>query len=116
MNPDKPVVFVVDDDYRVREALSSLISSAGLGVATFGSAAEFLESEKPDSPACMVLDLELPGTSGLELQQQLIAGEALPIILRLGSWGYPSFRARHEGRRYRVAVETIQRAGVTGSH
>jgi FixJ family two-component response regulator len=90
MSPDKPVVFVVDDDFRVREALSSLISSAGLGVATFGSAAEFLESEKPDSPACLVLDLELPNTSGLELQRELAAGIAPPIIFITGHGDVPS--------------------------
>jgi FixJ family two-component response regulator len=90
MNPDRPMVFVVDDDYRVREALSSLISSAGLDVAAFGSAAEFLESEKPDSPACLVLDLELPGTSGLELQRELIAGIAPPIIFITGHGDVPS--------------------------
>jgi FixJ family two-component response regulator len=90
MNPDKPVVFIVDDDYRVREALSSLISSAGLDVAAFGSAAEFLESEKPDSPACLVLDLELPGTSGLELQRELVAGIAPPIIFITGHGDVPS--------------------------
>jgi FixJ family two-component response regulator len=90
MNPDRPVVFVVDDDYRVREALSSLISSAGLDVAAFGSAAEFLESEKPDSPACLVLDLELPGTSGLELQRELVAGIAPPIIFITGHGDIPS--------------------------
>jgi FixJ family two-component response regulator len=90
MLPDRPVVFVVDDDYRVREALSSLISSAGLDVATFGSAAEFLESEKPDSPACLVLDLELPDTSGLELQRELAAGIAPPIIFISGHGDIPS--------------------------
>jgi FixJ family two-component response regulator len=90
MNSDSPIVFVVDDDYRVREALSSLISSVGLQVAVFHSAAEFLESEKPDAPGCLVLDLQLPGTSGLELQQQLIAGEALPIIFISGHGDIPS--------------------------
>jgi FixJ family two-component response regulator len=90
MNPERPVVFVVDDDYRVREALSSLISSAGLDVAAFGSAAEFLESEKPDSPACLVLDLELPGTNGLELQRELVAGIAPPIIFITGHGDIPS--------------------------
>jgi len=84
MNPDSPVVFVVDDDHRVREALSSLIASAGLRVAVFGSAAEFLASEKPDAPACLVLDLQLPGASGLELQQQLSAGDAPPIVFITG--------------------------------
>lgn len=89
MNSETPVVFVVDDDRRVREALSSLISSTGLRVAVFGSAAEFLESDKPDVPACLVLDLQLPGASGLELQQQLAAqhlidGDAPPIVFISG--------------------------------
>lgn len=90
MSSDSPIVFVVDDDYRVREALSSLISSVGLRVAVFGSATEFLNSEKPDAPACLVLDLQLPGTSGLELQQQLLAGEAPPIIFISGHGDIPS--------------------------
>ena len=84
MKTDVPIVFVVDDDFRVREALSSLISSAGFQVAVFASAAEFLESEKPDAPACLVLDLQLPGTSGHELQQQLADGDAPPIIFISG--------------------------------
>jgi FixJ family two-component response regulator len=57
MNSDSPIVFEVDDDYRVREALSSLISSVGIRVAVFGSAAEFVESEKPDAPATNVDEL-----------------------------------------------------------
>jgi FixJ family two-component response regulator len=90
MNPDSPIVFVVDDDYRVREALSRLISSIGLRVAAFGSAAEFLEFEKPDTPACLILDLELPDVSGLELQQELAAGDAPPIVFITGHGDVPS--------------------------
>ena len=90
MSAESPIVFVVDDDYRVREALSSLVASVGLEVAVFGSAQEFLESEKPDSPACLVLDLELPGTSGLELQQELAAGASPPIIFITGHGDVPS--------------------------
>jgi FixJ family two-component response regulator len=90
VNSDNPIVFVVDDDYRIREALSSLISSVGLRVAVFDSAAEFLESEKPDAPACLVLDLQLPGTSGLELQQQLVTRDAPPIIFISGHGDIPS--------------------------
>ena len=98
MKPDSPIVFVVDDDYRVREALTSLISSVGLRVAVFGSATEFLESDKPDAPACLVLDLQLPGTSGLELQQQLAAGDAPPIIFITGHGDIPaSVRAMKAG-------------------
>jgi FixJ family two-component response regulator len=90
MSAESPIVFVVDDDYRVREALSSLVASVGLEVAVFGSAQEFLESEKPDSPACLVLDLELPGTSGLELQQELAARNSPPIIFITGHGDVPS--------------------------
>jgi len=90
MNSDSPIVFVVDDDHRVREALSSLISSAGLRVAVFSSAAEFLESKTPDAPACLVLDLQLPGISGLELQQQLSAGDTPPIVFISGHGDIPS--------------------------
>lgn len=87
---DSPIVFVVDDDYRIREALSSLISSVGLRVADFGSAAEFLESEKPDAPACLVLDLELPDINGLELQQDLATTTAPPIVFITGHGDIPS--------------------------
>lgn len=90
MSPDAPVVFVVDDDRRVREALSRLIRSAGLAVATFASAMEYLESEKPDAPACLVLDLQLPGIGGLELQQQLADSGAPPIVFISGHGDIPS--------------------------
>jgi FixJ family two-component response regulator len=90
MSSDSPIVFVVDDDSRVREALSSLVASIGLEVAVFGSAQEFLKSEKPDSPACLVLDLELPGSSGLELQKELATGHAPPIIFITGHGDVPS--------------------------
>src|ERR1700729_1014716 len=90
MNPDSAIVFVVDDDLRIREALGSLISSMGLQVAVFRSAAEFLEFDKADAPACLVLDLQLPGTSGLELQQQLVTGDAPPIIFITGHGDIPS--------------------------
>jgi FixJ family two-component response regulator len=90
MNSDCPVVFVVDDDSRVREAISNLISSVGLRVAVFSSAAEFLESEKSDAPACLVLDLQLPDVSGLELQQQLLAEDSPPIVFITGHGDVPS--------------------------
>jgi len=90
MTSDDPIVFVVDDDYRVREALCSLIASVGLRVAAYGSAAEFLEAEKPDAPACLVLDLQLPGLSGLELQRELADGSGPPIIFITGHGDIPS--------------------------
>jgi FixJ family two-component response regulator len=90
MNSESPIVFVVDDDVRVREALSDLLSSVGLRVTAFGSASEFLESEKPDAPACRVLDLELPGISGLELQRELADRDSPPIVFISGHGDIPS--------------------------
>jgi FixJ family two-component response regulator len=90
MKPDDPIVFVVDDDHRMQEALSSLVESMGYRVTTFGSALEFLETEKPDAPACLILDLELPDISGLELQQELADREAPPVIFVTGHGDVPS--------------------------
>ena len=88
--PDNSIVFLVDDDPRVREAVCSLISSVGLRVTAFGSAAEFLAFEKPDAPCCLVLDLQLPGVNGLELQRELAGGGAPPIIFITGHGDIPS--------------------------
>ena len=80
-----PVVFVVDDDASVRKALANLLSSVGLKVQTFGTAQEFLSSDRPDAPGCLVLDVRLPGLSGLDLQRQLAeANIQLPIIFITG--------------------------------
>ena len=90
MTADRPIVFVVDDDARVRAALSSLLASAGHDVAVFGSAAEFLKADKPDAPACLILDLELPDSHGLELQKELADREAPPIVFITGHGDIPS--------------------------
>ena len=66
-----PVVFVVDDDADVREGLKSLLRSVNLQVGTFGSASEFLQTKLPDAPGCLVLDVRLPGLSGLDFQTEL---------------------------------------------
>lgn len=79
----EPLVFIVDDDASVREALSSLIRSVGLRVKSFASAREFLEGfrEAMDGPACLVLDVRMPGMSGLELQRELESlHRPLPIV------------------------------------
>jgi FixJ family two-component response regulator len=82
---DSAVVFVIDDDASVREALSTLIRSVGLNVGVFASAAEFLSFPRPDAPSCLVLDVRLPGLSGLDLQRDLRrTGESLPIIFITG--------------------------------
>jgi FixJ family two-component response regulator len=90
MNHDTPIIYVLDDDYRVREALSSLFLSMGLRVEVFASAAEYLVFKKPDSPACLVLDLDLPGMSGLELQREIAGSDVPPIIFLTGHGDVPS--------------------------
>jgi len=99
MKTGEPIVFVVDDDPSVRETLADLIASVGLSVLAFKSAREFLESRRPDAPACLVLDVRLPGLSGLELQRELLRIEApIPIIFITGHGDIPmTVRAMKEG-------------------
>jgi len=99
MSKPSPIVFVVDDDPSMREALESLIRSAGLGVQTFASAQDFLASERADVPSCLVLDVQLPGLNGLDLQQELAKAEVqIPIIFITGHGDIPtSVRAMKAG-------------------
>jgi FixJ family two-component response regulator len=87
---DRPIVFVVDDDARIRDALSSLLTSAGLDVLVFASATDFLTADKPDAPACLVLDLQLPDIHGLDLQSELVDQAAPPIVFITGHGDVPS--------------------------
>ena len=83
-------VFVVDDDLSVREALCSLIRSVGLQVQTFASAVEFLQYPRPASVSCLVLDVRMPGLSGLDLQGEFArSGEPIPIIFITGHGDIP---------------------------
>jgi FixJ family two-component response regulator len=93
------IVYVVDDDPSIREAIRSLVSLVGLRVDTFGTAQEFLQHERPDLPGCLVLDVDLPGLSGLDLQSELAAnGIELPIIFITGYGDIPmSVRAMKGG-------------------
>jgi FixJ family two-component response regulator len=93
------LVFIVDDDVSVREALRGLIRSAGLRVETFSSAKEFLRQKLPSVPACLVLDIRLPDMSGLELQRELAAlNNPIPIIFISGHGDIPmSVRAMKAG-------------------
>ena len=85
MNDEHPTVFVVDDDASMREALRNLLRSVGLAVETFGSAQEFLSSDRSKAPGCLVLDVRLPGLSGLDLQRQLAdANLQIPIVFITG--------------------------------
>jgi RNA polymerase sigma factor (sigma-70 family) len=93
------IVFVIDDDSSVREAIKSLIRSVGMRVETFPSAQEFLSSRRPDAPACLVLDVRMPGLSGLDLQHELAqANIRIPIIFITGHGDIPmSVRAMKAG-------------------
>jgi len=94
-----PIVFVLDDDTSICEALGSLIRAEGLKVQTFGSAREFLKRAKVDAPACLVLDVRLPDLNGLTLQQDLArTTDAMPIIFITGHGDIPmSVRAMKAG-------------------
>jgi len=90
MTEGKPVVFIIDDDASVREGLVDLFQSIGMAALSFGSTREFLDSSRPDSPGCIVLDVRLPGQSGLEFQRQLAQADILlPIIFISGHGDIP---------------------------
>jgi FixJ family two-component response regulator len=85
MSEEQPVVFVIDDDASVRDAIADLLQSVGIEVMTFRSAQEFLQSKRPDAPGCIVLDVRLPGPSGLEFQRTLSKSSIhLPIVFISG--------------------------------
>jgi FixJ family two-component response regulator len=90
VNPEEPIVFAVDDDASMREALSRLFRSIGMRAHIFASAQDFLTFKRPDAPACLVLDVRLPGSSGLDLQRELAAtAPAIPIIFITGHGDIP---------------------------
>ena len=90
MTEAPPTVIVVDDDPAIRDALESLLRSVGLGCRAFASVPEFLKSGRSDGPTCLVLDVRLPGRSGLDFQRELAAAEVhLPIIFITGHGDIP---------------------------
>ena len=93
------IVYIVDDDADLRDALSNLFRSVGLPVGVFGSAAELMESQLAEVPSCLVLDIRLPGVSGLDFQTQLVrAGVRMPIVFMTGHADIPmSVRAMKAG-------------------
>jgi FixJ family two-component response regulator len=99
MSDSNSIVFTVDDDPLVRDSVADLLDSAGFTVRTFESATEFLRTARPDLPACLILDVELPGLSGLDLQAELTkSGVDMPIIFLTGRGDIPmSVRAMKAG-------------------
>ena len=101
MNDKIPIVFVVDDDKAVRKSLERLIKSVGLIVQPFSSAREFLESDTSDGPSCLVLDVRMPGLSGIDLQKELDKmGYTIPIIFITGYGDIP------------MSVRTMKRGAI----
>jgi FixJ family two-component response regulator len=89
-SPSPPLVVIVDDDPAVRESLDSLIRSVGLATRLFGAPAELLQGALPDVPGCIILDVRLPGISGLDFQDQLARqGIALPVVFMTGHGDIP---------------------------
>lgn len=99
MKESDPIVFVIDDDHAIRDGLDSLIRSIGLRVASFASSADFLKASRPNAPSCLVLDVRMPGQSGLDLHSQLRAsGIHIPTIFITGHGDIPmTVRAMKEG-------------------
>src|ERR1700719_182818 len=99
MSAPECIVFVIDDDLLVRESVADLLNSAGFTVQTFGSATEYVQAKRPDVPACLILDVELPGLSGLDLQAELAkSGIEMPIVFLTGHGDIPmSVRAMKAG-------------------
>jgi FixJ family two-component response regulator len=90
MTADDHIVFIVDDDVRIREALSELLASHGMRALAYGSASEYVRADKPDLPACLILDVELPDINGLELQNQIADGDHPQIVFITGHGDIPS--------------------------
>jgi FixJ family two-component response regulator len=99
MKSTDPIVLIVDDDAMVREGIQSLVRSIGLRVQTFASAAEFLSANIPDVPKCLVLDVRMPGQSGLDLHRQLMqANTEIPTVFISGHGDIPmTVRAMKQG-------------------
>jgi FixJ family two-component response regulator len=90
MKEQDAVVYVIDDDALIRDGIHSLIRSIGLHAVALGSAAEFMQAKRSDAPSCLILDVRMPGQSGLELQRQLnSAGIYIPIIFITGHADIP---------------------------
>jgi FixJ family two-component response regulator len=90
MTTDDHIVFIVDDDARIREALGELLASHGMRAIAFGSAGDYVSADKPDIPACLILDVDLPDINGLDLQRQIAQGDHPPIVFITGHGDVPS--------------------------
>jgi len=88
--PQDHIIFIVDDDRRIRESMTELLASLDMHAVAFGSAAEYIACTKPDLPACLILDIELPDINGLELQRRITQSTDVPIVFVTGHGDIPS--------------------------
>ncbi|EPN16252.1 LuxR family DNA-binding response regulator, partial [Pseudomonas syringae pv. actinidiae ICMP 18804] len=96
---EEPIIYVIDDDLSVRSSLEDLLASVGLRSLLFGSTKEFMEASRPDAPGCLILDIRMPGMSGLDFQEHMAkSGIFLPVIFITGHGDIPmSVRAMKAG-------------------
>jgi DNA-binding NtrC family response regulator len=105
------MVMVIDDDPSVRTAIAQLLGAVGLTSETFASGEEFLEADLSDLPRCLVLDVRLPGLSGLNLQRELSERKIDSDYFHYRAWRYSNDRTGHESRSCRVSQQAFSRPG-----
>jgi len=115
MEPTKEMVYIVDDDPRVREALSSLLRASGKGVRIFNSGQQFLDCRREDSCACLILDLKMPGLGGLEVQRSISAKTSIPVIFITGRGDIPSTVTAMKGGAIDFLTKPVDEAALLSS-
>jgi FixJ family two-component response regulator len=115
MEPTKEMVYIVDDDSRVREALSSLLRASGKGVRIFSSGQDFLDFRREDSCACLILDLKMPGLGGLEVQRSISAETSIPVIFVTGRGDIPSTVTAMKGGAIDFLTKPVDEAALITS-
>jgi FixJ family two-component response regulator len=115
MEPTNETVYIVDDDPRVREALSSLLRASGKDVRIFSSGQEFLDFQREDSSACLILDLKMPGLGGLEVQRSIAAKTSIPVIFITGRGDIPSTVTAMKGGAVDFLTKPVDEAALLAS-
>jgi FixJ family two-component response regulator len=115
VEPTREMVYIVDDDPRVREALSSLLRASGKGVRMFSSGQEFLDFRRHDSCACLILDLKMPGLGGLDVQRSITAKTSIPLIFITGRGDIPSTVTAMKGGAIDFLTKPVDEAALLAS-
>ena len=115
MESTKEMVYIVDDDPRVREALSSLLRASGKGIQIFSSGQEFVDFRREDSCACLILDLKMPGMGGLEVQRSIAARTSIPVIFITGRGDIPSTVTAMKGGAIDFLTKPVDEAALLAS-